>query len=100
MPDCRATGYLGPTGTWSEEALLANTPCTSEEARPLPSIHDVIDAVSRGEIEEGIVPMENAIEGSVSATLDMLTFDVDNVTIVREIVHPIRHKLKIGRAHV
>ena len=37
--------------------------------------------------------MENAIEGSVSATLDVLAFEVDNVHIIREIVHPIRHQL-------
>lgn len=37
--------------------------------------------------------MENAIEGSVNTTLDILTFEVENVQIVREIVHPIRHRL-------
>lgn len=93
MPECPKTGYLGPTGTWAEEALLANTTCSAEETIPFPSVYDVISAVSTGEIEEGIVPMENAIEGSVSATLDILTFDVENVQIVREIVHPIRHRL-------
>jgi prephenate dehydratase len=93
LADCPKTGYLGPTGTWAEEALLANTSCSPGEAVPLTSIYEVIAAVSAGEIEEGIVPMENAIQGSVFATLDMLTFDVDNVQIVREVVHPIRHQL-------
>lgn len=93
MPGCLKTGYLGPTGTWAEEALLANTGCVADETVSFASIHDVIGAVANSEIEEGIVPMENAIEGSVSATLDMLTFEVENVRIVREIVHPIRHRL-------
>lgn len=97
LPDCPKTGYLGPTGTWAEEALLANTTCTAAAAVPFTSVYDVISAVSAGEVEEGIVPMENAIEGSVFATIDMLTFEIDNVQIVREIVHPIRHRLIIRK---
>lgn len=93
MPECPKTGYLGPTGTWAEEALLAHTSCTADEVIPYPSVYDVILAVSNGDIEEGVVPIENSIEGSVSTTLDILTFDVDNVHIVGEIVHPIRHRL-------
>lgn len=93
LPDCPKTGYLGPTGTWAEEALLANTSCTAEEAIPFASVYDVIGAVSTGEIEQGLVPMENSIEGSVFATIDMLTFEIDNVQITREIVQPIRHRL-------
>lgn len=93
MPECPKTGYLGPAGTWAEEALLANTPCTAEEVIPYPSVYDVIHAVSTGEIVEGIVPIENSLVGSVSATLDVLTFEVDNVQIIREIVQPIRHRL-------
>jgi prephenate dehydratase len=99
LPECSRIGYLGPAGTWAEEALLAHTPCAAGEAVAYPSVYDVINAVSTGEIEEGIVPMENAIEGSVFATLDMLTFDVDNVQIVREIVQPIHHRL-IARADI
>jgi prephenate dehydratase len=93
LAECPKTGYLGPTGTWAEEALLASTSCTDEQTVPLPSIFEVIQAVSSGKVEQGIIPMENAIEGSVSVTLDALTFDIDNVQIVREVVHPIRHRL-------
>lgn len=90
-------GFLGPAGTWSEEALMANTSLTTAETVPLPSIADVITAVASEEIGEGIVPMENALEGSITVTLDMLAFEVDNVFITREIDHTIRLKL-IARA--
>lgn len=78
---------------------MTNTDCSAAKIIPLPSVYDVINAVATGEIEEGIVPIENAIEGSVIATMDMLTFDVDNVQIVREIIHPIHHRL-IARTRI
>ncbi len=87
------TGFLGPTGTWSEEALLSNTPLTPDDTVPFPSIAEVIAAVASGEVGQGIVPMENVIEGSVTVTLDMLAFEVDNIFITREIDHPIQLKL-------
>lgn len=88
-----SVGYLGPKGTWAEEALASCKKCAPGTAVPLASVYDVIAAVARGEVDEGIVPMENAIEGSVSATLDVLAFEFDNVHIVREVVYPIRHRL-------
>jgi len=92
----RKIGFLGPTGTWAEEALIAATGVSADETQPIPSVYDVIAAVAAGDISQGIVPMENAIEGSVSATLDVLAFEVENVKIVREVVHPIRHRLIAG----
>ena len=85
--------FLGPTGTWAQEALLANTTYREEDAAAYPSVYDVVMAVSSGKASTGIVPMENSIEGSVSATLDVLAFEVDNVHIVREVVHPVSHRL-------
>lgn len=93
MTDEAKTGFLGPTGTWAEEALLAGTGVKPEEAVPLPSVFDVIAAVASGAVAAGIVPMENSLEGSVSATLDVLAFEVENVHITREIVYPVRHRL-------
>jgi len=72
---------------------MAHTQLTADDTVPLPSIADVIAAVSAGEVAQGIVPVENAIEGTVSATLDMLAFEVDNIHITREIDHPIHLKL-------
>ncbi len=91
------TGFLGPAGTWSEEALLEHTGLSPADTVPLPSVPDVIMAVSAGEIKEGIVPMENTLEGSINVTLDYLAFEVENVSITREIDHPIHQKL-IARA--
>ena len=56
---------------------------------PFPSNPETIEAVSAGEVDCAIVPIENSIEGSVSATLDMLAHEVDNLQIVREVRHPI-----------
>ena len=91
-------GFLGPSGTFSEEALRA----TIEERapngrlrqfRPFPSNSETIEAVSNGEVDCAIVAIENSIEGSVPATMDMLSHEVDNVQIVREVRHSIRNAL-------
>jgi prephenate dehydratase len=50
-------------------------------------------AVRNGDAALGIVPIENSLEGSVAITLDLLAFDFDDLFIVRETVHPIRHQL-------
>jgi prephenate dehydratase len=50
----------------------------------MPTVHDAILAVERGESERGFVPFENSIEGSVRSTLDTLAFDTEAVTIVGE----------------
>ena len=64
-----------------------------QEYIPLPSVADVIQAVSAGTVDCGMVPIENSIEGSVSVTVDLLAHEVDNLQIVREVRHPIRHRL-------
>jgi prephenate dehydratase len=53
--------------------------------------------VEEGRAERAIVPIENSVEGSVNATLDALVFETDDVRIVGEVVHPVRHHL-IARA--
>ena len=52
------------------------------------SIPDVLSAAEQGEIDLGFIPIENAIEGSVNVTLDMLAFDTD-LLIEREVVIPV-----------
>ena len=90
--------FLGPPGTFGEEALratiLEQTPAGRDhQFIPYPSHPEAIEAVSAGEVDVAIVAIENSIEGSVSATLDMLSHEVSNVQIVREVAHPIRHCL-------
>jgi prephenate dehydratase len=77
--------YLGPAGTFTEDALREALPA-GEEFEPLrmPTVHDAILAVERGEAERALVPFENSIEGSVRSTLDTLAFEAESVTIVGE----------------
>lgn len=91
-------GYLGPAGTWSEEALRASAPPGVDEV-PYGTIHEAVIAVQEGEVERAVVPMENSIEGGVSATLDALADDAQDVRIVGEVVRPIRHCLVAARAY-
>jgi prephenate dehydratase len=79
-------GYLGPEGSFSHEAVST---VENVEAVACDSIADVLESVASSTLEQGLVPLENAIEGTVSATIDGLVFDHDLV-IVREIVLPIR----------
>jgi prephenate dehydratase len=85
--------YLGPAGTFSEDALRAATAGTEVEPRPAPTVHDAILAVAEGTADRALVPFENSIEGSVRATLDTLAFDARGVTVAGEHDHPIRHAL-------
>jgi prephenate dehydratase len=88
-----SVAFLGPGGTFSEDALLAATGDADVEEFAKPTIFDAIRAVARGEVDRALVPFENSIEGSVRVTLDALAFDVDGVAIVGEHDHPIRHAL-------
>jgi prephenate dehydratase len=76
--------YLGPAGTFTEDAL--REAASEDELEPLrtPTVHDAILAVERGEAERAFVPFENSIEGSVRSTLDTLAFEAEAVTIVGE----------------
>jgi prephenate dehydratase len=89
--------YLGPTGTYNEEALLASSAQTRSggepELCPQATIYDAIEAVEKGTVDRGFVPFENSIEGSVRSTLDALAFDTSGVRIIGEYDHPIRHNL-------
>jgi prephenate dehydratase len=82
--------YLGPAGTHSEEALRASAP-PGVEAVPHPTIYDAVMAVQEGGVARAVVPIENALEGSVAVTLDTLAVDARDVRIAAEVVHPIHH---------
>lgn len=85
-------GYLGPAGTYSEEALRASAPEGVVEM-PYPSIQEAVMAVHEGAVERAVVPIENALEGGVAVTLDTLATEATGVRIAAEVVHPIRHCL-------
>jgi prephenate dehydratase len=85
--------FLGPEGTFSEEALFAAVDRREVEPAPMPTIYDCVTAVQEGRVERALVPIENSLEGSVSATLDALVFETDAVEIAGEVIHPITHSL-------
>ena len=84
--------YLGPRGTFCEEAALRCTDPTKWELVPYHSIEQVFAAVHLGEMDSGIVPIENSCEGSVNQTMDLLAYDYD-LKLSGEIVLPIKHNL-------
>jgi prephenate dehydratase len=91
----RRLAFLGPPGTFTEEAALAyaRTLGAESELAPLPSITAVATAVDSGMADEGIVPIENSLEGSVSETLDLLVHSPNPLAIRSELVLPIDHYL-------
>jgi prephenate dehydratase len=82
-------GFLGPVGSFSHEAVA-----TLNHVEPVPysSLEDLLSAVAEASIDQGLVPIENSLEGTVSATIDGLVFDYDLV-ILQEIVLPIHMHL-------
>ncbi|HEX5928432.1 MAG TPA: prephenate dehydratase [Solirubrobacterales bacterium] len=85
--------YLGPAGTFTEDALREAAPGGDFEPLRTATIHDAILAVERGEAERALVPFENSIEGSVRGTLDTLAFEAEAVTIVGEHDYAVRAHL-------
>lgn len=86
--------YLGPAGTFSEEALLSLGIADLEPVE-CASIAEVFEAVERGRVDGGVVPIENSVEGSVPATLDALAFDTQ-LEIQGETVIDIHHSLVVA----
>ena len=83
--------FLGPVGTFSEEALLGLS-IPDLEPVPCASIGEVFEAVECGKADGGVVPIENSVEGSVNSTLDALAFDT-TLEIQGELVLDVHHAL-------
>ncbi|QKS70761.1 prephenate dehydratase [Paenalkalicoccus suaedae] len=84
--------YLGPRGSFTEAAALALLPHAERIA--CRSIPDTMDAVAEDKVEQAIVPMENAIEGTVNITLDYFIHH-QRMNMVAEIDSPIHQHLLI-----
>jgi len=82
--------HLGPSGTFSEEAALLHDP--QAQLLPFASVAAVAAAVESGMADEGVVAIENSLEGSVNETLDVLIHE-SGLSICRELVLPIEHCL-------
>ncbi len=85
-------GFLGPPGTFTEEALLSQPDWGEAELVALSTQGEVLAATEAGEVDLGFVPIENSIEGSVPATVDGLVFETD-LLIQREVVLDIQLNL-------
>lgn len=89
-------GHLGPAGTFTEEAARRSAP--TAELVPYPSVPETLAAVAAGEVDVALVPIENSLEGTVTATVDALSAD-ERLRMVGEVVLPIRQCL-IARSEV
>ncbi|HTT29300.1 MAG TPA: prephenate dehydratase [Solirubrobacteraceae bacterium] len=85
--------YFGPEGTFTQEALISATAGEQLDLVPYATIYDTVMAVHFGAVQRALVPIENSLEGSVNATLDALAMETEDVAILGEVIHPIRHCL-------
>jgi prephenate dehydratase len=88
--------FLGPPGTFTEEALLAEADLAAGELVAMPTIPEVIASVEAGNADTGVVPIENSIEGSIDVSLDLLAFSSE-LLIQREMVRPVALNLVARR---
>lgn len=84
--------YLGPPGTYTEDATERYDPAA--ERYPCPTISATAEAVRNGEADEGVAPIENSLEGAVNDTLDLLIRE-DVLLVRQEVLVPIRHCLLV-----
>jgi prephenate dehydratase len=85
--------YLGPAGTFTEDALTEALGGEDFESLRTETVFDAISAVIEGSAERALAPYENSIEGSVRGTLDILAFEAPNVAIIGEHDYPVRQHL-------
>ncbi|MEE2805716.1 MAG: prephenate dehydratase domain-containing protein, partial [Actinomycetota bacterium] len=85
VPPATRVGFMGPNGTFTEQALLTQPDLAAADVQPFDSIPDVLNALITEAVDLGFVPIENGIEGAVNVTQDALAFDLD-LRIQREVV--------------
>ena len=97
-------GYLGPPGTFSELAarfyidrLKKGDNCEESAIVCFSSFVDILSAVESGELEEGLLPLENSTEGTINIILDLLAQQFKKVKIKEEAIIPVVHQLLARR---
>lgn len=85
--------YLGPAGTFTEDALTEALGGDDFESLRTDTVFDAISAVITGDADRALAPYENSIEGSVRGTLDILAFEAPDVAIIGEHDYPVRQHL-------
>lgn len=84
--------FLGPKGTFTELATKELFP--NEWTIPFKTIPECIEAVDSGQVDIAVVPVENALEGTVPLTIDYLYHEAD-LFITAEVLSPIQQHLMV-----
>ena len=84
--------YLGPEGTFTEQALRSMPAAAKAQLQPCTTVTVALDAVRSGDADGAVVPIENSVEGSVPVTLDELATG-EPLMITREITVPVAFAL-------
>jgi len=84
-------GYFGPAGTFTHQALLS-LPAMPGEPIAYATVAQALQAVRDDDVAAAMVPIENSVEGGVSATLDNLTYG-EPLVITREVLLPVQFSL-------
>ena len=87
-------GFLGPRGTFTEQALRTMPVAQDAEIVDYKTVAAALDAVRKGEVDSALVPFENSVEGSVSATLDELAYG-EPLVIVDEVALAVEFALMV-----
>lgn len=88
-------GFFGPAGTFTEAALNQWPASQGQPRTPFTSVDAALQAVRGGEVDQAVVPIENSVEGGVSATLDALA-NGDPLVVVGEVIIPVRFVLAVA----
>ena len=91
----KSFAYLCPEGTFNESSLQRVTEASGAKKNAAGSVINALNHLSTGEVEAAVVPIENSVEGGVSATLDEIAVG-NELHIVREVLVPISFML-VGR---
>ncbi|WP_141366454.1 prephenate dehydratase [Glutamicibacter uratoxydans] len=86
--------YLGPSGTFTEAALLQVEGAADAERIPAANVNVALSMVRDGDVDAAVVPIENSVEGGVSATLDSIATG-QSLQIIAEILVPITFVLAV-----
>ncbi len=86
-------GFLGPAGTFTEEALLSSASADAVEPVAFATIYDTVVAVRRQEVQWAVAPIENSLDGSVTVTLDLLADEHGDLQIAGEALLAVKHSL-------
>src|SRR6476661_7150727 len=86
--DLSRYAYLGPQGTFTEMALRSWRPADGQEHVAMGSVDAALAALRAGDVDAAMVPIENSVEGGVSATLDALASG-DPLVVTGEVLVPI-----------